>query len=213
MIRINLLPQKRRRVETGGGGEMWVLAAVGVLALEIVGLFFYHNTLEAQLQDEQQKNKQLSAKIEASKESVKNHKNVLSELERMRAREDAIAKLQSARTGPTAVLLETARLLTPGRGPSVDPEKLAQVRKDNPLAAFNPTWDTRRLWVESFAEESRVLQISGVARDGEDVSELAKRMNLSDYFGSVRILPGQRTKDSASGLELVKFSLEAEVKY
>lgn len=213
MIRINLIPQKRRRVEAGGGGEMWVLAAVGALAIEIIALFFYHNTLEAQLQAEIQRNGQLTAKIGASKESVKNHKNVLEELERMRSREDAIAKLQSARTGPTAVLLETARLLTPGRGPSIDPEKLAQVRKDNPLAAFNPTWDTRRLWIDSFAEENRILQISGVARDGEDVSEFAKRMNLSDYFGAVRILPGQRSKDAASGLELVKFSLEAEVKY
>lgn len=213
MIRINLLPQKKRRVEAGSGGETWVLAAIGVLVLEIVALFFYHSSLKAELQNEIKTNNQIQAKIDASKRTVTNHKNVTDELDRLRAREDAIAQLQSARTGPTAVLLEMARILTPGRGPSIDPEKLAQIRRDNPLAAYNPTWDTRRLWVENFVENSRVLKIDGVARDGEDVSEFAKRMNLSDYFDNVRLLPAKQAKDSETGLELVKFALEAEVNY
>jgi len=214
MIRINLLPQKRkRRVDSGGSGELWVLAAVGVLALEIVALFFFHSSLEGELLEENTKNGEIQAKIDASKKAVQNHKNVLEELERMRAREDAIAKLQSARTGPTAVLLEAARILTPGRGPSIDPEKLAQIRRDNPLAAFNPTWDTRRLWITEFREESRLLHIDGVARDAEDVSEFAKRMNLSDYFGAVRLLPASRGTETETGLEVVNFALEAEVKY
>jgi type IV pilus assembly protein PilN len=213
MIRINLLPQKKRRVETGTGGEAWVLAAIGLLVLEIVGLFFYHSSLEAELQNEIKANSQIQAKIDASKNAVTNHKNVMDELNRLRAREDAIAQLQSARTGPTAVLLEMARILTPGRGPSIDPEKLAQIRRDNPLAAYNPTWDTRRLWVKNFVENSRVLKIDGVARDGEDVSEFAKRMNLSDYFDNVRLLPAKQTIDKDTQLELVQFALEAEVNY
>lgn len=214
MIRINLLPQKRkRRVDSGSSGELWVLAAVGALVLEIVILFFIHSSLEGDLQDEQTKNGEVQARIDASKKAVQNHQNVLTELERMRAREDAIAKLQSARTGPTAVLLEAARILTPGRGPSIDPEKLAQIRRDNPLAAFNPTWDTRRLWITAFREESRLLHIDGIARDAGDVSEFAKRMNLSDYFGSVRLLPASRATEGDTGLEVVKFALEAEVKY
>jgi type IV pilus assembly protein PilN len=131
----------------------------------------------------------------------------------MRAREDAIAKLQSARTGPTAVLLEIARLLTAGRAPSIDPERLAQVRRDNPLAVYNPAWDSRRLWVTEFVEESRLLKLRGVARDGGDVSELARRMGLSDYFAKVRLLPASRTIDKETNLEVVEFALEAEVKY
>lgn len=214
MIRINLLPQKKkRRIEAGGGGEAWVLVAMGLLVLEIVALFFYHSSLQNELQDEFKKNNEISAKIAASQKAVTNHKNVTDELDRLRAREEAIEKLQSARTGPTAVLLEMARILTPGRGPSIDPEKLAQIRRDNPLAAYNPTWDTRRLWVQNFVEQNRVMKVDGVARDAEDVSEFAKRMNLSDYFGSVRLLPAKRTSDKDTGLELVQFALEAEVKY
>jgi type IV pilus assembly protein PilN len=213
MIRINLLPQKKRRSDSGSSGEAWVLVAVALLVLEIVGLFVYHTSLENGLSEENKENAEIQAKIDASKKSVANHANVTAELGRMRAREEAIAKLQSARTGPTAVLLETARILTAGRGPSLDPEKLAQIRRDNPLATYNPTWDTRRLWIETFAEENRILKLTGVARDAEDVSEFAKRMNLSDYFDAVRLLPANRITDKESGLDLVRFALEAEVKY
>lgn len=213
MIRINLLPQKKKRIDTGSGGELWVLVALGVLALEMILLFFFHGVKENELAEEKRKNQEVSTKIEVSRRAVQDHAQVTAELERMRAREDAIAKLQSARTGPTAVLLELARLLTPGRGPSIDPEKLAQTRRDNPLAVYNPAWDARRLWITDFTEESRLLRIRGIARDGGDVSELARRMNLSDYFDKVRLLPAKRTTEKDTGIEVVEFALEAEVKY
>lgn len=212
MIRINLLPQKRRRVEAGSAGEAWIFVALGVVLLEIVGLFVFHGMKESELAEEQAKNARISAQIAQSKATVANHAEVKAELERMRAREEAITKLQTARSGPTAVLLEIGRLLTPGKGPTVDAEKLAQVRRDNPLAVFNPAWDSRRLWIKSFIEEHRLLRIQGVARDGSDVSELARRMNLSDYFDKVRLLPGTKRLDP-TGLEVVDFALEAEVKY
>jgi type IV pilus assembly protein PilN len=74
-------------------------------------------------------------------------------------------------------------------------------------------WDPRRLWVTSFVEQARKVKLEGVARDGEDVSELARRMNLSDYFANVVLLPGKQEKDQDTGVEVVRFSLEAEVKY
>lgn len=213
MIRINLLPQKRKRLESSGGGDSWVLIALGVLILQFVLLFVFHGFKERELAEEVQTNAAIQSQIATSQNAVKNHADVTRELERLRSREDAIAKLQSARTGPTAVLLEIAKLLTPGRGPTIDPEELAQIRRDNPLAVSSPTWDTRRLWITEFSEESRLLRLKGTARDASDVSELAKRMNLSAFFGGVRLLPARRATDAKTGLALVEFALEAEVKY
>lgn len=214
MIRINLLPQKRRRLaEPASGGELWVLGAFGLLLAQVALFFVFHGFKEEELREQSQKNSQLQSQIDQSKKAVANHEAVKKELERMRAREDAIAQLQSARTGPTAVLLELARILTPGRGPSVNPEKLAQLRRDNPLAVYNPSWDARRLWITSFVETSRMVKLEGAARDAEDVSELARRLMLSDYFESVRLLPARTSKDDSSGLEVVVFALEAQVKY
>src|SRR5690606_33598347 len=129
-----------------------------------------------------------------------------------RAREDAIAKLQSGRKGPTAVLLELGRILTPNKGPTVDEAKAEQLRQENPLAAINPSWDTKRLWLTDYTEEARSVQIKGVARDASDVSEFAQRLRLSQYFEDVELKKGggATNRDKA---ELVEFALAVKVRY
>jgi type IV pilus assembly protein PilN len=209
VIRINLLPQKRR-TQSQDAGNIWLVALVLVVALESVGCFIFHGIETQKLVEQERKNLELQTQIQQSQDAVKDHANVKKELARLRAREDAIAKLQSARTGPTAVLLELARLMTPGRGPSVDPDKLNQLRRENPLAMYNPSWDGRRLWLTKLVEEQRRVRLFGTARDGEDVSELARRMNLSSYFYDVVLLPGKKAGGDAS---VVTFQLEAKARY
>lgn len=212
MIRINLLPQPRR-VERQEGSQLWMVAILVLLLVEIAGFFVWHGQLAETLEQQQQRNRVLEAQISQSKKSVANHGEVLKKLEELRSREAAIQELQTARTGPTAVLLELARMLTPGRGPSISPEKLNQVRRENPLSMINAGWDPRRLWINSYVEKDRNVRLDGSARNGEDVSELARRMNLSEYFTDVKLLPGQKSTDKTSGLQLVDFQLEAKVQY
>jgi type IV pilus assembly protein PilN len=131
----------------------------------------------------------------------------------LRAREDAIAQLQAGRSGPTAVLLEVAQLLTPGKAPTADPDKLAQLRKENPLAVYNPNWDSRRLWLTTYDERDRTVRIEGLARDATDVSELAQRLKLSVYFYDVTMLPGKKEAETPTKLELVTYALQLKVRY
>lgn len=212
MIRINLLSRKKR-VERQEKTQTWLLVALGLVLLEVVLLVVYHGFKLEDLKTQERKNSVLSNQIDQSKKTVANHNEVKDKLAQLRAREEAIAKLQSARSGPTSILLELSRLLTPGRGPTVDPGRLSQLRRDDPAAAFNLNWDSRRLWIVNFKEDKRRLRIEGLARDGEDVSELARRMSLSDYFAGVKLLPARRSVDATTKVELVRFSLEAEVKY
>jgi type IV pilus assembly protein PilN len=206
MIRINLLAQKKR-AERSEGSQVWLAVVMVVVLAEVAALFVFHSITAEELSDQKRKNAELSSQIEQAKKNVANHTQVKADLALLRARETAIQKLQSARSGPTAVLMELARILTPGRGPSVDPDRLAQLRRDNPLSVFNPNWDARRLSIVSFVELQRKLKIEGIARDGEDVSELARRLNLSSFFYDVTLLPATRDKD------FVKFSVEAKVRY
>jgi type IV pilus assembly protein PilN len=206
MIRINLLAQKKRS-ERADGSQVWLAVVMVVVLAEVAALFVFHSIKAEELSDQQRKNAELTSQIDQAKKNVANHDQVKAELELLRQREAAIQKLQSARSGPTAILMELARILTPGRGPSVDPDRLAQLRRDNPLSVFNPNWDARRLWLTGFTEAQRKLRIDGKARDGEDVSELARRLNLSSYFYDVRLLPASREAD------FVKFSIEAKVRY
>lgn len=207
MIRINLLAQKKRGAERSDQSQAWLVAVMVVVLAEVAALFLLHSFQAEELTDQQRKNAELTSQIDQAKKNVASHDQVKAELALLRERETAIQKLQSGRSGPTAILLELARILTPGRGPSVDPARLAQLRRDNPLSVFNQNWDARRLSITSYIESQRKLKIDGQARDGEDVSELARRLNLSSYFYDVKLLPATREA------EFVKFSIEAKVRY
>jgi type IV pilus assembly protein PilN len=213
MIRINLLPQKRRVERQQEGSQLWLAVLLALLLAEVAGFFVWHGQLAEELGQQVRKNRELKAQIDQSKREVADQANVKKKLDELRAREDAIEKLQKGRTGPSAVLLELARVMTPGRGPSVSPERLNQVRRENPLSVYNANWDPRRLWISEYIEKNRSVRLDGHARNGEDVSELARRMNLSDFFTDVKLLPGEKTKDKETGLQLVKFQLEAKVQY
>ena len=213
MIRINLLPRKKKAERTVEARQTWLVVLLVLLLVEVSCLFGLHSWLGSKLKEQEQKNAQLTDQIDQSKRAVANHPEVKAKLEQLRAKEDAISKLQSARTGPTAVLLELAHILTPGKGPTVDAARLDELRRENPLALYNPGWDPRRLWLKNFSEDKRSVKIIGVARDGEDVSEFARRLNLSNLFFDVQLLPGKRTKDEKFGLDLVNFELQAKVRY
>ncbi len=223
MIRINLMPQKRpmrRRGEaagadtsTGGESQAWLAFVLGAVLLEVIVLLFVYKTKQDQLTQVQKHNQELTANIDAIKREISNHAEIKSSLKELRDREEAIQKLQSARTGPTATMLELSRIMTPGRGPTVDRDKLEQLKRDNPSSVPNPNWDPRRLWLSSYKEGDRTVRVGGLARDGEDVSEFLRRLALSDYFYDVKLLPATKQIDPLTKLELVKFEMSAKVRY
>ena len=213
MIRVNLLPQKRgARSAAPAQSQRWLLAVLGVLVVEIIILFGFHKSKLDDLQHQKDTNAQLQGKIDSIKTLVANHEEIKKALVVLRAREDAIAKLQSARSGPTAILLELAQVLTRDKGPTADPERLIKMKQENPLSVYNPGWDTRRLWITNYVESDRVVKIEGLARDGSDVSELAQRLRLSVYFYDVALLPGKKEAEKDK-LELVAFALQMKVRY
>jgi type IV pilus assembly protein PilN len=215
VIRVNLLPNSAERRSASEGGQRWLLLVMAAVVLEIVGLFFFHQTKEDEFIVVAGKVEQLTSQVNDINELVKNHAQLKKDLEEMRARQDAINKLNLARKGPTSVLLELSRVLTKGKGPTMDPERMEQLKQDNPLAVFNASWDPRRVWLTNYAEESRVVTLEGLARDGGDVYEFAQRLKLSRYFEDVKLKEGSQDKsgEGPTKLDLVKFALEVKVKY
>ncbi|MBK6515618.1 MAG: PilN domain-containing protein [Polyangiaceae bacterium] len=214
MIRVNLLPQKKRAERAASiepsSSQRWILVVFGLVLLEAIGFVLFHQTKEKELAEQKAKNQAAQADITSIRTLVEQHTQVKADLELLRAREDAISKLEKARTGPTAAMLELSRLLTPGKGPTVDPDRYqAQIQK-NPLSAINPAWDARRVWIKSFRENGRLVEIEGLARDSTDVSELALRLKASSYFYDVRLLPGGKKADEAA---MVGFGMQLKVRY
>jgi type IV pilus assembly protein PilN len=217
VVRINLLPEKRpgpRRSATGGEPvQVWLLGLLGAFVATIVVCLFVQKVKQDQLQEILVENQHTQGQIEVIKKQTANHAEIKARLKELREREEAIQRLQGARTGPTSTLLELAHTLTLGRGPTADRDKVEQMKRDNPAEVYNANWDPRRLWLTSYVESERVVRLGGLARDGEDVSELERRLKLSDYFTDVKLLPGQKIIDQQTHQELFRWELSAKVKY
>jgi type IV pilus assembly protein PilN len=215
VIRVNLLPQKRGSRAAAGPqtSQRWLLVVAGVVVLECIGLLVFHQGMREQLAAQQDKNARLDGQIADIKKLVSNHEEIKKQLAVLRAREDAIAKLQAARSGPTAVMLELAQILTPSKGPTIDQDRFAFLRRENPNLNFSAGWDCRRLWMTSYLETDRTVRVEGMARDGSDVAELAQRFKLSSYFYDVTLLPGKKEPEKDVRLEVVNFALQLKVRY
>jgi type IV pilus assembly protein PilN len=217
MVRINLLPDRRQAARRAAGGgdtsQLWVLGVFGVIVATMVICVFVQKLKQDELTAILRENQNTSGQIDAIKKQIANHEEIKTHLKELRDREEAIQKLQAARTGPTSTLLELAHVLTPGRGPTTDRDRLEQLKHDNPAEVYNANWDARRLWLTSYQESDRTVTLSGLARDGEDVSELERRLKLSDYFSDVKLRPGLKTIDNQTHQELFKWELSAKVKY
>jgi type IV pilus assembly protein PilN len=218
MVRINLLPERRgqagRRIAPAEAGQLWMFVVLGAALATVVACFFVERFKQGELASILGENGVIQGQIDAIGKQISDHPQITARLKELRDREDAIGKLQSARSGPTSTLLELSRLLTVGgQGPTTDRDKVEQLKRDNPTEVFNANWDPRRLWLTAYQEADRVVKMGGLARDGEDVSELERRLKLSDYFTEVKLMPGEKVTDATTHQELFQFQLSAKVKY
>ncbi len=211
MIRVNLLPQKQQASSSDGNSLQ--TAVLVVFMLELAALFFVQRAKERELEGVRAESAAVRGQIDQIGREIANHKAIQEQLKALRDREIAIEKLQTGRIGPTAVLLELSRVLTADKGPSVDRARLEQLRRDSPQLVPNPSWDSRRLWLTAYTERDRVTTIAGFARDGEDVSELLRRLSLSQYFEDVKLLPAEKVLDPQTREQLVRFQFSAKVKF
>jgi type IV pilus assembly protein PilN len=216
VVRINLLPERRQGGRRPVGTEPsqgWLIAVFGAAIGTVILCLFLQKIKQDELASVLADNGRIQGQIDAIKRQIADHDVIKARLKELRDREEAIQKLQAARSGPTSTLLELAHLLTPGRIPTGDPTKLEQLRRDDPAEAYNPNWDPHRLWLTSYSEADRVVRMGGLARDGEDVSELERRLKLSDFFAEVKLLPGNKIVDPTTHQELFQFQLSATVRY
>jgi type IV pilus assembly protein PilN len=216
MVRVNLLPDKKQTARRSSAAEptqLWLVAVLGAFVGTIVVCLFIQKMKQDELREILAENGRTQSQIDTIKKQIADHDQIKLRLKELRDREEAIQKLQAARTGPTSTLLELAHVLTPGRGPTADRDKLELLKRENPDEVYNANWDPRRLWLTSYQEVERTVKLSGLARDGEDVSELQRRLKTSDYFAEVKLRPGAKVVDPQTKQELFKFELSAKVRY
>lgn len=218
MIRINLMPRAKRAARATasvGGPSNTIWAGVYFAAALITGALcaVWYVSLDNELQAQVRANNELQTRIEDLRSQSQGLEEVQAKLQQSLALAEVVEQLEAGRTGPTRVLMELSNILStgPGSGPTIDPEELERMRRDNPLAGFNRNWDPRRLSVDEFTEEDGATEIRGAGRTNEDVAEFLRRLALSEIFEGVTL---QETRAvEVEGIELIGFQISARVVY
>ena len=214
MIRINLLPVGKKQVRaTAGNAQTWVIAYLLAAFVWCVVLMVFWRVKYSELEEQQRANAEIDRQVQAAKSKTADIKSVEDKLNRSKQLEAVVLELQAARQGPTRLLMELSHILSSDGGPSIDPKRLEALRRDNPLVGFNPGWDYRRLWLTSFAEDSRSCVIDGFGKSNEDVAEFLRRLSLSDLFSEVTLDSTKVEAETGTGTPLVKFQLTSKVRY
>ena len=75
MIRVNLLPHAGER-RSAQPSQLWLVVVMLLVVVEIIGLFFYHQTLEDELKAVNDEVKQVTDEVTAINALVKDHEKV-----------------------------------------------------------------------------------------------------------------------------------------
>lgn len=218
MIRINLLPQARKAVRAPtaaaapGGGQAWAILYLVAFAVWGVALAGVYIVYAGKLEEQQRQNAALDGQIQQLLTKSAQLDQLRAELQASLRLEEVVAELNRARLGPTRAMMEVSKILSPGGGPTIDPQALEALRRENPLAGFNRSWDPRRLWLTEFREENRECRITGQGKTNEDVAELLRRLALSELFEQVTLTKTEAVQQEG-GLSFISFELTCRVRY
>ncbi len=199
MIRINLSPSVKRKVPAGRaatpaislpstkvsrGSVYAILMLVGWVGVGVIVWM-----LQTGVQDDTTR---LKTKMTALQNDAKAINDKIDE-EDLQARFNryeeltaAVDALQKKRRTPVYVYHEITNVLSTGKTPDVDEaEQRKRVALDH-QARLDLDWDAKSVWLKALQDEgSDVLEISGGARDPDDLSEFVKRLRASARFARV----------------------------
>ncbi len=215
MIRINLLPGGKARgaqVATANT-QVWYVVYAVALVVWIVLLAINYLGLGDQLAQKLEQNRSLDSKITRLTQETRELDALQARLKSSQELEATVEELNRARTGPTRTVLELSKILSYDGGPTINAEKLEQLRRENPLAGFNRDWDPKRLWLERFAEDNRSCSIEGRGKTNEDVAEFLRRLALSELFDGVTLEKTEAVKDRGTGTTWIAFALKSRLAY
>jgi type IV pilus assembly protein PilN len=195
VIRINLLPGKKPKRAEAGQRHL-VFMGAGLL-VGVLGIVVLHVQTSNELDEVRHENRKIQSDIDRLKGELGDYDKVKAQREELLKQRKTIQALDQNRTGPVFLLRELSEILTPGKGPTFDGVAYQENLLRDPNAGFNASWDTRRVWLDTFDEDHKKVKIKGAAKSNEDVAEFLKRLNLSVFFADVA--PESTVQVSAPG--------------
>ena len=208
MIRINLLPTRRAKRQEAGQRQF---VAMGLAILATIGLIvFFHLQATNELEKAKHDNTILQADVARLKTELGDYDKVRGQREELLRQRKTIQSLETGRTGPVYLLRELSEILSPGKGPTFDRVTYEETLRKDPNAGFS-NWETKRVWLDSYAEDHMRVKLRGSAKSNEDVAEFLKRLNSSVFFKEVNL--DATAQASKGSVKFVNFGLSTMVIY
>jgi type IV pilus assembly protein PilN len=219
MIKINLLPVKQDRRREAGRNQLLVGLLAIVVEIIIAALLYFGASTS--LTEQKNANSSIQMQVDRIDSQVRDHEQILADIREFEKRQEAIDNLEAARTGPAFLMLELSTMLSKNGRPNIDHNKYQQMIQMNPTLALDESWDYRRLWLDSFAENDKIVKIAGQGVTHEDVAELLRRLQLSSFFVSSTLVSTNLAKPyvAMKGFTgdasdpVVHFELQATIRY
>ncbi|MBU1219691.1 PilN domain-containing protein [Myxococcota bacterium] len=213
MIRINLVPQKASPSQIRG--QQFLLVMFLTMALT-GGALFYHYKFIIDLKPVE-KNDAESTRLENDLKALNVRLSRIkilpvAEKQKIAARYNkkfqTVGRIEKVRSNPVFALLELSRILSVGQLPTVAPANVKQRME------LDANWDPSPIFITKLSEKAREVDIKGYARTHYDLSELTRRLRVSEYFRRPEIVESKievdKSKDSGG---MVDFTIRAQMVY
>jgi type IV pilus assembly protein PilN len=165
------------------GKQQLILFALVILAA-VAGNYVWVQTRSSDLKARQAKIQKTKDEITQLDRIIGEVKNIKAQQAALREKLDILNELKAGRSGPVRVM--------------------------DALASVTP----KRLWISKLEEKGGAATISGQAATIDDVSEFMTALKGSTYFSGVELSKtAAATSAAAKGLELVDFTLTANIVY
>jgi Tfp pilus assembly protein PilN len=214
MIKINLLPQRKVRRRQSEPGQRDVL--LGFLLILVAGaavFMFLHKPAMDELADLEERNGSRQRALAGRKKEIAKLTEFRAAEKEVTDRAQLIQKLVDSRAVPAHLLQELADILTTGREPTMTAETTLKRASLDPAYAYRTDWDPKNTWITEFVENKGLFTLTGGAASVEDVDQLAKRMQSSEFFEEVT--PGHELITDKEGKlpPYYEFTIKGKVVY
>ena len=213
MIKINLLPHRKKISRSQSKGEQSVL--VGIIAVAAVAAavyFLVHRPKAEALAAQEETNNKIDRDNKKVEQDIKGLGALRAAIQAAEEQRGAIERLNQARSTPAWLLYELSQILTRGGTPSVT-DAMARELESNPNRRWQPSWDPKHVWVTELSENKGTFTLTGGAQSDSDITQLALRLQASMFFDDVKPSKAGSAEDSKSGINYYKFVITGTVRY
>jgi type IV pilus assembly protein PilN len=165
MIRINLLPV--RQVKKRELGRQFVVVAVGLTVIALIGNWFWYGQLAAQRDKNQQRIDDTKRRIAELDKVIGEVKNINTHRKDVKDKLEVLSKLRKGRSGPVKMM--------------------------DALATATP----KKVWITDFEEKQQSVLMKGKAVSNEDVADFMRGLNSMVWTskGMARVIERKRGED------------------